>query len=225
MHQRLLLVEKRLQKQHAGIGGGSDRLCQPLPRIVVQGRIAEHVRRKQDVREMIAQVVADDLRDFLAFVGDPREPVARLLQIEMGAHPRQQFFRDEGLGDVVDRARGKRAGQTVALVVGGEKDHRHIAGLRQRLQSGDHLEAVETGHPHVQQHQIGRVALGQCERFAAIEYRHDIVVGVGQQLADDLHIGGLVVDHHHHRQGDRRLESIRHRHPPRTSGPADRAPS
>ncbi len=66
--------------------------------------------------------------------------------------------------------------------------------LVHRAQPLEHLDAVHAGHLHVEQHEVGRLALGERQPFLAGRGAEELVAlvleGHPQRVAD----GGLVVD-------------------------------
>ena len=67
-----------------------------------------------------------------------------------------------------------------------------VCGLfRQALR---HLEAVETGHHHVEQHEIGSQGSCSGERFLAVTGHRDLVSGRAEVDLDEASDVGVVVD-------------------------------
>jgi hypothetical protein len=68
-----------------------------------------------------------------------------------------------------------------------------------------HGEPVESGHHHVEQHEVdASVVLGEAlECLDAIAGLHDAVAQLGQPAAEDVSVGFVVVDDQHRRQAAR----------------------
>ena len=92
---------------------------------------------------------------------------AAQLQIppQLGAHPRQQLHRVEGLGDIVIRAHVESQHLVGVLALGGQQDHRHVAGLAQLRHGG---QAVHDGHHDVHEDQMHVLPGGDAERLLAV---------------------------------------------------------
>nr|BFE73761.1 hypothetical protein GCM10020092_070620 [Actinoplanes digitatis] len=108
----------------------------------------------------------------------------------------QQGLRVGGLqqdvGDAAGLGDGLRLG---GQVVGGEEDDggcRRCRGGRAELLR--ELVAVHAGHEHVGEHQVGVPGVRQAERLAALVRLDDRVPAVGQDVADQLTVGSLVID-------------------------------
>ena len=80
------------------------------------------------------------------------------------AHPRQQLFDPERLGDVIIGARVQRLDLVAAAVAAGQHDDRGLGPAAQPL---DHLDTVQIGQTQVEDHQIRWVAGGGGKRFGA----------------------------------------------------------
>ena len=172
-----------------------DGIHQPPLRGLGLGRAGEQVGGEQDVGEIVAQVVRDQLGPFLVFLREATQRVAGALQGGMGAHPGQQFLGHERLGDVIDGAGGESADQVLAVVVGGQEDHRQVAQRRVLAHLPQHLETVHARHAHVQQHQVRPVRTRQLEPLLATARGHALEAGTAEQRTDHLHVVGLVVHH------------------------------
>ena len=80
-------------------------------------------------------------------------------------HPGDDFSEREGLGHVVVTTNGE-PGQ---LVLQGVTRRQEKDGDAQTVgaQPPGHLEAVEVGQHHVEDHEVGRILLCLCQRLAA----------------------------------------------------------
>ena len=74
-----------------------------------------------------------------------------------GVHARGELVDGEGLDDVVVGAAAQPEHPRLLVAAGGHRDDRH---RRPGPQPAAHLDAVEVGQAHVQQHEVGRVGGG-----------------------------------------------------------------
>jgi hypothetical protein len=117
-----------------------------------------------------------------------------------GADARQQLARLEGLGQVVVGAELQADDPVHRVALGGEHQHRHLAGVaRQRAHAAAHFQAVDVRQHQVQHHQVGRGTGGRVFQQVQAGLRVD---GVGdtetrslEVLADHLGQAGVVFDH------------------------------
>ena len=92
---------------------------------------------------------------------------AAQLQIppQLGAHPRQQLHRVEGLGDIVVRAYVQPQHLVGVLALGSQQDHRHIAGLPQLSHGG---ETVHHRHHDIHENEMHVLPCGDGQGILAI---------------------------------------------------------
>ncbi|MNT20472.1 hypothetical protein D3C72_1557820 [compost metagenome] len=115
-----------------------------------------------------------------------RQLQLRPRQAHVGVGAGQDFLGLEGLGDEIDGAQRKAAHLVVRIVLGRQEDHRHLAQGRYLLQAAAHFKAVEAGHAHVEQDQLGRARLGRPQgQFTVRRLAHGIA-GAAQQIAQQL---------------------------------------
>src|SRR5256885_1330016 len=113
-------------------------------------------------------------------------------QLQQRCDARQQLARRKGLDQVVVRARAQAF--DLGLLAGPRGQHDDGNGARglvtaQRMQQ---LEAVEHGHHHVGQHQVGPLAVDAGQRGAAIAHDLHFIQRL-QQLADvAAHVGVVI---------------------------------
>ena len=97
-------------------------------------RQVQHLAGEQHAGQRILEVVRNQVDQLLALAGHAGQAVTGQLEVQVGLHARQQFFRHERLGDVVHRAGIEGTQQQVAVLRGGEEDRRHAAHARHLLQ-------------------------------------------------------------------------------------------
>ena len=115
-----------------------------------------------------------------------RQLQLRPRQAHVGVGAGQDFLGLEGLGDEIDGAQRKAAHLVVRIVLGRQEDHRHLAQGRYLLQAAAHFKAVEAGHAHVEQDQLGRARLGRPQGQFAVRRLAHRIAGAGQQIAQQL---------------------------------------
>ena len=155
--------------------------------------VDQQVAGEQHAGQRILEIVRDQVDQFLALARDPFQAVAGELEADVGVDPRQQFFGQERLGDVIDHAGVERAQQQVAVVGGGDEHHRH-AQRRVGAQRVHDFETVHARHHHVEQDQVGRGLRIQLQSLVAGRGGHHLVTLAGQQGGHHAQIRGLVVD-------------------------------
>ena len=108
------------------------------------------------------------------------------------AHPGQQFFQRERLGQIVVGA-GIEAGDPLGhRVAGGEhQDGQVVAGAAELTA---HLEAVQPRHHHVEHDRVGPIVGDQIERFDAVLGQRDGVAVEGKRAAQRLAHRAIVVN-------------------------------
>ena len=104
----------------------------------------------------------------------------------------------KGLAEIIFRAHLDAASDAVFLVQRRQHDDRRLAQRRVALELGQHLEAVQPGHDHVQHHQVELLAASQRQRANAARHGGDGVATAPQPAREHLP-AALVVVHHHDR--------------------------
>lgn len=123
--------------------------------------------------------------------GDGRER-GPLDPAQQHVHPGGQLAHRERLGHVVVRADAE-ADQHVGLVVAGGQHEDRDGTLG--LDPAAHLQAVETGQHHVQDHQVGLPGLGGVDGRRTVRRGLDEEALGAQPRGDRLHDRGVVLDH------------------------------
>jgi hypothetical protein len=113
--------------------------------------------------------------------------------LHVQSHPRLDHGGVEGLGDVVRRAFAQSSLFGFGRVEASDEDHADRRGPRVLLEPAQHLVAVEVGHDHVEQDDVGVMLLGQVEAFFAVLAQKDGVFPL-QQISEHLPVGRRVID-------------------------------
>ena len=110
---------------------------------------------------------------------------ALVLRVQ-GAHARAHHGRHKGLADEV-HAPGLQGGGFLGRTgLCGDENHRNIGRDGVALQAPKHLQAIHTGHDHIQQNQVGqRAAIAKFQRLAAVGSHADFVL-MAKELVQDL---------------------------------------
>ena len=119
--------------------------------------------------------------------------VAQPPLVERVAQAHEHALARERLLDEVERALLGRLDRGADGPVAGDHDDRQR--LVHRAEALEHLEAVHARHLHVEQDEIGRLALGQRQAFLAGGRADELVAFVFERHAQRVANGGLVVDH------------------------------
>jgi hypothetical protein len=114
-------------------------------------------------------------------------------QRQVVLHPRAHDGRRERLGDVVDRARRQALGLVAFGVGAGHEQHDGVAGGLVHFEPAARFIAVQAGHHHVEQDDVGPVALRLFQRGQAVAGEHDLSE-IGQQVLEHPDIFQHVVD-------------------------------
>ncbi len=112
----------------------------------------------------------------------------------MGADAGERFVVLDGLGEVVDRAGGEGFHFVHRLGERGHEEDGHIARFGAGFQAAAGFEAVETGHHHIEEDEVGLGLRGLREGFLAVFSDHELVAGGAERLDEHAEIGGRVVD-------------------------------
>jgi DNA-binding response OmpR family regulator len=122
-----------------------------------------------------------------------RWPLQRRLVLERLLHRRQQLLQRDRLFQEIEGAEARRLDRGVDRAVSRHHHHRHVqvpAGvplLEQR-------DAVHVGHPDVQQHEVGALALAQQPRLRGVLRQLDAVTFVGQDFLQEGSDAHFVID-------------------------------
>src|SRR5258705_1548825 len=163
-------------------GGGEGRGFQPLtcgrPR-----KLAHGARNAEDrARETLPRVVARR-GSRVGLVDHARE--AR-------GHGPIEIVEVERLGHVVERAERQGLAGEADCFVGGHHDDGHAVG--QLANAAQDLDAVQAGHAHVEQDEVGAAAANGAERLEAARRRLDGVPLRREVLGQDLAYRRFVID-------------------------------
>ena len=129
-------------------------------------------------------------------VGEAEHPVVLGLvagPAQDGVHPGDDLGQCEGLGDVVVAADGQAGQLVLQRVAGREEEDGHADPVGP--QAPGHLDAVEVGQHHVEDHEVRRVAWAWASALPPgdrLVDREALVAERGRHRIDD---GGLVVHH------------------------------
>ena len=104
----------------------------------------------------------------------------------------QQLLGLERLFQVVVGARLHRLDDPLARAVGGQHDHRQVGPVP--LDPLQDLDAVESGHPDIQEHDIDPFAPQDLQCLLPVGCLQDLQIRSAEQVTDVLPHGGFVVD-------------------------------
>ena len=199
-------VERDDSKGPSRLGGAHDRLGEAIieqiavgqpGQIIVVGLAFELLK--------VAANVSSTARDFRFEAGVlVPQPTACSLGCQLGRHPGNDHFGWARLGDVVGGALTQAGNNILAVVHGGEEDHRNAASRLAFAQAAENLIAVHCRHHDVEQDQAWlrrprREVQGRGTRVGNADGK----AGIAQRFADDRKILGHVV-HHQDRRRNRR---------------------
>ena len=133
-----------------------------------------------------------DLQAFVDFE-QPMQPARPTLgAAQYSFDPADQFARAEGFGDVIISALLEAVHPVIFFAFGGQHDHRHIADLAYHLQ---HFKAVNIGHHHIEQDQIGGGITHALEGLFPIEgFDHNKAI-MFQVEPDEAHHTLFIIHH------------------------------
>ncbi len=116
-----------------------------------------------------------------------RQPFVGLLQLDLqapqgqvGLDAGQDLFQPEGLGDVIHPTQREGLDLVFDLVEGADEDDRQRRQVRQAVEPGAHLVAVQVGHVDVEQDQVGWGGAGPHQGQPAVGGRAHFIALVGQ---------------------------------------------
>ena len=127
-------------------------------------------------------------------------------QLHAGPRPGQQLGRGERLDQVVVGARPQALDGRLLAGPRRQQQHRHGRGARVAAQGGHQRQAVEAGHHHVADHQVGGGGADRVQGGLPVGDRGDLVADGAQQPGQVVpHVGVVVRDQHPYGQGVTRL--------------------
>ena len=172
-------------------------------------------------RAHLAGALVDELREV---VGVQAQRVAGLLELHVGPDPRQEHRGPHRLAHEVDRAQLEAGPLAVLVVDRGEEDDRDVGGGGRVLEAPAHLVAVEPGHHHVEDDEVGGRGGGEGQGALARGRDEDPVVAAEELRHDREVLRGVVDDEHGRRPVrsrtgcGRRIEGRKHRRDAATRG-------
>ena len=106
-----------------------------------------------------------------------------------------EILEDDRLGPVVGEAGAERTGNVVRHRVGRQRDAGDGRGARVGTQPAQHLEAVEIGQLHVDQHEVGPQVDGAGHAARAVGLAGDLQVGeAAHEFLHERHVHLVVLD-------------------------------
>ena len=170
---------------------------------VLVGREVIEFQQQEGQRRLVALGVAPGVEQTcleIAAVGDAgdiidhglgAQPVALVLEPQVGPDAGLHRIPVHGFGDKVHGAGGKARGFILGTGLGGDEDDGDGRRRRIGLKAGTDLVAIHPRHHDVQQDEV-RLLDRQRQGLLARKGAED-VVGVGQNLAEDLDVFGDIV--------------------------------
>ncbi len=143
--------------------------------------------QRQDLHLAVGQPRGGHLLLLLVLLGHQRELVEQLGGHRGGDQGLAGVHAPDGVGDLVDgdllqqvpRRPGLDRVVEVLLLIG-DRQHEDLGGGDLVLDRLGRLDAGGAGHPHVHQHQVGDVLLGEGDDLlAVVGLGHDVDVGLG----------------------------------------------
>ncbi len=122
------------------------------------------------------------------------ERIARFLELEERANAREQEGAVDGLLQKFVRASLDRLQSFFALAVRRDDDDRHVRNRRVRANVREHVEPFEPGHHQIEQDQVERARLEQCERRASVERAHELMTHRREVAFEHGNVSRLIVD-------------------------------
>ena len=119
----------------------------------------------------------------------------------MVGHARDHFLGLDRLGDVIRGAEFEPRDLVRHLAERREKDDDGVARRRIALEGAADFEAVELGHHHVEEDEIGVHATGDVKRRPTVLRRQQAIAAPFERAHDQPQVDGTVVDDEDGRAG------------------------
>ena len=180
----------------AGLGaprrGGDRRQCVDDPR---GGRVILLEQQNAGSAGILGQAalalgIAEAPADFLA----QPQLFHHALQADQRAHPREQRGVVDRFGQKLVGARFEAAQPIGDIGQRGHHDHRYVGGMRVGLEPAADLEPVHPRHHHVEQDDVGQLALGELQRRRAVIRGDHLEIFARQLGLEQLDVQFDVVD-------------------------------
>src|ERR1700679_1443606 len=113
----------------------------------------------------------------------------------MGSDPGQELLDLEWLAHIVDGAHGEGLDFVAGIVQRSHEYHWYIARTVDALEPPASLKAIETGHHHVKQDEIGLHQLGAPQALFAILSNEHVEVIVFEIINGNRQVGRDIVDY------------------------------
>jgi hypothetical protein len=143
---------------------------------------------------VLVMLVGTEQLGRLAALSAGAQFVRQHLQPHQAFHPAKQRNVAHRLGEKIIGARLEPAHPVFRLIEGRDDDHRNVLGLRIGLDTTANFDAVNPRHHHVEQHDIGLVALNRLECIGAVHGGDDLKVFRRQLGFEKPYIGENIVD-------------------------------
>src|SRR2546428_785152 len=118
------------------------------------------------------------------------EPVGE----DRAAHTCRQLHRLDGLRDVIDASGLEALADVLRAVARRDEDHRNTTGLGLRLETAARFPAVDAGHHHVKQDEIGLLGPRERDRGLARAGRLGLAANRLETSREKLDVGDFVID-------------------------------
>jgi hypothetical protein len=167
-----------------------------LQHAAVLGDQLGHLGREEALQSFQSRELLDLLFDTaLEGVAPLRKLLVKLANAQQRTYARQQLRGVDGLGEEVVRAGLDSLHALLGGIECGHHDDGQEPGLFALADPAAHLVTAHPGHHHVEQHQIGALLLEHLQRFGSGSGAADVEVARGQQVDQQPHVVGRVVDH------------------------------
>ena len=171
-----------------------ERVARQLVAWTISPREPRAIRRRRRCRQQGLLHAGRRLQALLHPCVGSRQLVGRALQGELRLHARQDDPEVDRLGHVIVRAELERGDDVLALVLGrGHNDRQVRRGVR-LPDNPQHLEAVDTGHHDVQQHDVVLSLPDHVERRLTAVGGVDRVSPSGEAAGEHVPVHLVVVD-------------------------------